>query len=740
MYLNPILKVLIVFQLLSTFNFLFAEELTIGVRAHRGADYALERWSPTIEYLQKKLPQHQFSLVPLEKIEDMEKLVEEERLDFVITQPVAYVDLERQYQVTRLLTLEKQNAISQFGSVIFTHSDHTHLNSLKDIDGKTIAGVAKKGFGGWLIGYNEIVNSGLSYDNFKSVQYLGDQYKVVDAVSKKEIDVGIVRTGILERMVKENRLDLEKIKVLNQINNPDFPYILSTKLFPEWAFAKTPQTNLDSAREVAIALLSIPENSDITIKGQYARWITPLSYNSVHNLMRQLKIGSYSDFGKVTLLGFLEQHKLAVGLTSLIIALLVVYLVGITSLKNRLYESEQLLKQAQKLAKLGHWHLDLVKNKLSWSDETFRIFEINPNEFKASYEAFVEAIHPEDKEKVDAAYKESMNNKAPYNIEHRLLMKDGRIKYVTEQGHTVFDDNGKALSSMGTVLDITDRKIIEQKLEKSQQDLMELNQSLELAVQERTKDLEEAKNAAEAANMAKSTFLAKMSHELRTPMHAIMSFTNLAIKRSEDEKQEHFLDNIKSSSLRLTNLLNDLLDLSKLQAGKMQVDFSTHDLAKLVIKTIEEMDSLLKDKSISVNSDHLDKEFECMFDQKLIAQVLVNLFSNAIKFSPENSSIDIEISRRELELNGIQQQILEVSVIDQGVGIPSDQLESIFEQFEQSSTTKNLIEGTGLGLQITRQIIELHHGRVWAESPPSGLENGSVFYFQIPIAQTDSKV
>lgn len=150
-------------------------------------------------------------------------------------------------------------------------------------------------------------------------------------------------------------------------------------------------------------------------------------------------------------------------------------------LNRDLQELQDRNLEAQKLAKLGHWSLDLISNKLVWSDEIFRIYEIDPKEFNASYEAFISSIHPEDREKVDTAYKDSLAQKSPYKIEHRLLLNDGRIKYVLEQGHFVFDENGEPIGSIGTVLDITDRKMIENRLLEKQNELLLAKQESENA-------------------------------------------------------------------------------------------------------------------------------------------------------------------------------------------------------------------------------------------------------------------
>jgi PAS domain S-box-containing protein len=275
--------------------------------------------------------------------------------------------------------------------------------------------------------------------------------------------------------------------------------------------------------------------------------------------------------------------------------------------------------------------------------------------------------------------------------------------------------------------DVTEKKIAEQMLNQHRD-------TLKKEVEERTADLKLAKEQAEAANQEKSRFLANMSHELRTPMHAIYSFTNLALKKSEDIKIRHFLENIKTSSIRLTSLLNDLLDLSKLEAGKMTVNFIKRDLVSLIQASINEVQSLLQDKNIKVEFN-TDQHYECVMDVHLMTQVIVNLLSNAIKFSPEDSLIDIIIQRYTKTLLQHQTDVIEITVIDQGIGIPNDQLLSIFDQFVQSTKTQTKAGGTGLGLPIVREIVKLHKGEVWAESPPKGRNEGSAFSLLIPVTQ-----
>lgn len=229
-----------------------------------------------------------------------------------------------------------------------------------------------------------------------------------------------------------------------------------------------------------------------------------------------------------------------------------------------------------------------------------------------------------------------------------------------------------------------------------------------------TYELVAAKQKAEEANQAKTEFLAKMSHELRTPMHAMLSYSRLGLNKCEDIESKIFkyFKNINSSGERLLSLLNNLLDLSKLEAGKVDYKFESNDIMECLNQVHAELNSLLTEKGLKVEMINNLTSTKLEFDKFAIIQVLINILSNAIKFSPSGGVITIRLIEDE-------KGAIVVAIEDQGEGIPDDELDLIFDKFTQSSNINYAVGGTGLGLSIAQNIVNAHHGKIWAENGAS---------------------
>ncbi len=362
-----------------------------------------------------------------------------------------------------------------------------------------------------------------------------------------------------------------------------------------------------------------------------------------------------------------------------------------------LQSSQNRLNEAQRIANIGSWSLDHNTGDLLWSDQIYSIFELDPLTFSPSYEGFLNSIHPDDVEKVQTSFSNALENKSTYNIEHRLLMKDGRIKHVIERGETLYSDNGEAALTQGTVQDITELKLVQQNLIKAKED-------------------------AESANRSKSRFLANMSHEIRTPLNGIMGFIELLQRQETDPKKIDYLDIIQNSSKSLLVVINDILDLSKIEGGNMQIETIDFNLEQDLHELLSFFRSIADTNNIRLNFEYPSAlSTHVHTDPLRLKQVLSNLISNAIKFSPQDSAVTITLHR--------EGEIIHMSIQDEGIGISEEAQQRIFNPFEQAeiSTTRNY-GGTGLGLSISKKLIELLGGEIQVESR---LGEGSRFSFSL---------
>jgi PAS domain S-box-containing protein len=375
--------------------------------------------------------------------------------------------------------------------------------------------------------------------------------------------------------------------------------------------------------------------------------------------------------------------------------------------ERELKESEARLKQSQAMGHLGSWELDVANNVLTWSDEVYRIFGLQPQEFKASYEAFLEAVHPDDRKAVDEAYSGSLRDgRDIYEIEHRLVRKStGEVRIVQEKCEHIRDGSGSIIRSVGMVHDISERK-------QAELEIRELNESLEIKVVERTADLTRS-------NQDLQQFAYVASHDLQEPLRNVASCLQLLeqkYKNKLDAQADQYIHYAVDSAVRMKALIQDLLTYSRIATkGKSPEPI---DCERILDHTMKNLRSSISATGAAITHDSLPT---VLADDTQLLQVFQNLIQNAIKFRRDDPP-QIHVSAAKNKNEWI------FSVKDNGIGIESRHLDRIFVIFQRLNK-RSQYDGTGMGLAIVKKVVERHHGRVWVESK-SGL--GTTFYFTLP--------
>jgi signal transduction histidine kinase/DNA-binding response OmpR family regulator len=366
--------------------------------------------------------------------------------------------------------------------------------------------------------------------------------------------------------------------------------------------------------------------------------------------------------------------------------------------------SEARLAEAQKIAKIGNWEINLKSKKIYWSEELYRIFCLNPKRFSPNIDNHLTSVHPADRKPFVKAVMDSHYPSIYHDFRVKSPLND-KIKYLNIQGYTVFDHENNVEKIIGAVQDITERKLAE-------------------------KELIEAKLVAEESIKVKEQFLANVSHEIRNPMNAIIGFTELILKNQDSlsEKHKKYVKAIYTSGNNLLVLINDLLDFSKIKSGKLQLEEIDFDLNEAIVNAIELFRHKAQEKEIlfefKINKNVPGK---LIGDPVRLNQVLVNLVSNAVKFTHQGH---VKLLVKLLRHNQ-SQCLLEFTIEDTGIGISQDKIDMIFESFTQAnSDTFRKYGGTGLGLAIVKSIVELLGGTIKVKSKPN---QGTIFKVGLPF-------
>ncbi len=360
----------------------------------------------------------------------------------------------------------------------------------------------------------------------------------------------------------------------------------------------------------------------------------------------------------------------------------------ILNYKTTLTRQQKRLSDAEALAHIGQWHWRIGQETLSFSDELYKIFGVTPDYFNPTLDTVNGMIHKDDADRMMQVFQRAIIEKKDYDMDFRIQISPDETRFIRCEGRCHIDEEGDVISLYGIMQDVTE-------------------------TMQREIDLRKAKDTAERAYAAKSQFLANMSHELRTPLNAVIGFSEMMERQLlgpiGNDKYLDYIKGIRESGEHLLDLISDILDMSKIEAGKYELALEEFHIAKVIRLAVHMTEGRALDNAIRMNINIANEGLKIVADRRAVMQMILNLLSNAIKFSKKNGIVNVALFERENHLS--------IKVQDNGIGIPANKLASITMPFEQGDLdyTKEY-EGTGLGLSITKELAEIHGGSLIIES------------------------
>lgn len=354
----------------------------------------------------------------------------------------------------------------------------------------------------------------------------------------------------------------------------------------------------------------------------------------------------------------------------------------------RLIRHQQQLSEAEAIAHMGYWRWVVGSRDIVWSDEIYRIFGVTRENFHPTMDTINAVLHRRDVGRMVQAFQRAMIEQNSYDMEFRITRPDGEVRYIRCEGRCEQDETGDVIALFGIMQDMTEHT-------------------------RRERELREAKDQAERAYATKSQFLANMSHELRTPLNAIIGFSEMMQRQLlgpiGTERYLEYIDGIRQSGEHLLDLISDILDMSKIEAGKYHLDIENVNVAKITRLAVHMVEGRAKEACVEVSANDFGDDMPITADRRAVLQMTLNLLSNSIKFTEPGGSVRVTLTPHD--------DYVTLQVADTGIGIPANMLQDITKPFEQAANhyTRSH-EGSGLGLAITKELVEMHGGRLDLQS------------------------
>ena len=727
------------------------KSIKIGVLAYRGADHALSMWEPTAKYLSAQLPSYSFIIVPL-KFEEINPAVKKGEVDFILANSSIYVELENYYGVSRIATMKNLSSAggytTLFGGVIFTRADRNDINSLEDLKGKSFMGVDETSLGGWRVAWREFKANGVDpYHDFAVLKFGSTHDDVVYAVRDGIVDAGAVRTDIFERMAQAGKIQMSSFRVLNLKKFEHFPFVVSTRLYPEWPFAKVKHTPDELAQKVVVALLNMPEQNPAAISASIAGWTIPLDYGPVHEVLKELRVGPYKDYGKITLRDAARMYWYWIALSFLVVVILITFAVYVTRLNQGLrgikreLENSRMdleLKVGERTAELKNINEEL-EGEIAERTHVEEVVRERDEQLRLLLGSVFEAIYGVDTEGNCTFCNAACLNMLGYEREEDLLGKNMHLLihhshtdgaeypaekcriyevFINKKGAHVSDEvfwradgskfeveywsypilkNGSLIGAVVTFVDITERR-------KMEAEILNAHKLESLGV-----------------------LAGGIAHDFNNILTAIIGNISIISMQLNPEDELYVrCKEIENASLRAKGLTQQLITFSKGGAPVKKT-------ASLLNIIQESAVFALRGSNVRCECRVPDNLWPAEIDEGQISQVIHNLAMNAEQAMPAGGIIDIIAENIAIGTESVlpmkEGKYIKITFADQGIGIPKENIKRIFDPY---FTTKE--EGSGLGLAATYSIIKNHDGYITVNSE-EGV--GTTFTAYLPASEKE---
>jgi len=693
----------------------YEKEILIGVLSHRGDKATLKHWSATAQYLTDSLDKT-FRIIPLD-FDQVDEAIKQEKVDFLIVNSGIYVNMEVKYRISRLVTMNNlvgHHSLNVFGGVVFTRKDRHNINNLADIVGKSFIAVDETSLGGFQMVWRELNKHKINpYKDFSKLAFAGTHDNVVMSVLLGEYDVGTIRTNILEKMADDGLINLEDFKILSPVTHESFPFLLSTRLYPEWPFSKLPHTSNALAQEVAVALLSKSDKHPSNDKRFYSGWTVPLDYQEVHKLFQELKLRPYNRRTPITLRDIIKKYWTWLLATLIFLLSMTIMSTWVFRLNSQLKRSKVDLERQHDLVLNsvcdGIYGVDTeghctfmnksMVNMTGWQTEDL----IGKKQHEYLHHTHPDGSpHPADECPVYHTYNDNITRFIEDDVFWR---KDGSSFPVEYSSSSVRDSSGKTVGSVVVFRDISERKHAEEAARKYRADL---------------------------AHTARINTLGEMAsgiaHELNQPLTAIATNAFASIQmldsgKADSEKLIDVLEKINQQAEHSGEIIRHLRQFIR----KEEPERSWIDLNELIEDVLLMMKPEINKSDVKV-VQHFDRQLNKVFAQPIqIDQVILNLCRNAL-----DAMSDIPAEERILSIStqsGGDNAVI-VSVEDTGSGVKQEMRDGLFDPFVTSKAN-----GMGLGLSISSGIIDAHQGKLYLDNK---LSRGALFRFALPVNQENN--